>query len=357
MANSRPRTEDLEVDLVSRYLLGELSGEQLTLVEERYFTEPSFLRLVETVEDDLIDAYVRNEMPPPKRRLFEHHFLASPGRRERMWQANALLQRLTERDSASDASPPPALLPAAASQRPVAFRPAPFRTLFGLPSADPFQTSELPGGKRGRLIPRAAARIAAAAARAPARMATAAVLVAMLAACVILFFQNAALRRENNELRAEQQDLIREFGELERELAALSGTTPPDGDQVKPGGGTTGTDTASLIASFTLTPGNARGEGLKEIRFPGTSTMIRFDLPIDYPPDSKTARAVLTRAGGAEIWSRGRLPIRRARGTEVVSVLVSARLLQAGEYQLTLIAEDDSSGDVIADYPFRVISR
>jgi hypothetical protein len=183
-------------------------------------------------------------------------------------------------------------------------------------------------------------------------------MIVMFVGGILLFLQNASLRRENNQLRGEQEELARALGALERELAAeRAGATPPDDGRQPPDEFTSPPDTASLIASFTLTPGNPRDSGgLKEISFTGPGTMIRFYLPIDSAVDNKTARAVLTRAGGPELWSRRALPVRRTKGTVVVSLMVPAGLLQPGEYLLTLTAET-SADEVIGDYPFRVTRR
>ena len=47
--------------LISRYLLGELPEEQQVEIEDRAFSDKDYLATITTVENDLIDEYVRGE--------------------------------------------------------------------------------------------------------------------------------------------------------------------------------------------------------------------------------------------------------------------------------------------------------
>src|SRR5262245_47518508 len=85
-----------EETVVVRYLLGDLPEEAQIQVEDRAFSDPSYLRLIEAVEADLIDAYVRGEMADPERQQFEGRFLVSPQRRKKVEFARALAQVASE---------------------------------------------------------------------------------------------------------------------------------------------------------------------------------------------------------------------------------------------------------------------
>ena len=75
---------DLNSDkLITRYLLGELTEEQQIEIEDRAFSDQEFLAGITAVENDLIDEYVRDEMPDGDRRRFESRFLASESRRKK----------------------------------------------------------------------------------------------------------------------------------------------------------------------------------------------------------------------------------------------------------------------------------
>lgn len=75
-----------------RYLLGELSEEEQSRLEERYFADPAFFHAVRARRDDLIDAYLRGELSPHERERFETHLMASPHLRERVEFARALIE-------------------------------------------------------------------------------------------------------------------------------------------------------------------------------------------------------------------------------------------------------------------------
>ena len=82
--------------LIAQYLLGELPEEQQVEIEDRAFQDKEYLASITAVENDLIDEYVRDEMPETVRRKFEERFLASAERRKRVEFAKALTQVASE---------------------------------------------------------------------------------------------------------------------------------------------------------------------------------------------------------------------------------------------------------------------
>lgn len=79
---------------ISRYLLHETDEQEREEIQRRYFTDPEYLALLEAVEGDLIDAYVRRELSHAQRVRFEKYFLCTRSRRERLRMAEALQQNL-----------------------------------------------------------------------------------------------------------------------------------------------------------------------------------------------------------------------------------------------------------------------
>src|SRR5918911_3475812 len=73
-----------------QYLLGDLSGEAQQRVEQRLLTEPDFLDELLLGEEELIDDYVRENLPDDDRLKFERHFLSTPERRRQLSFARAL---------------------------------------------------------------------------------------------------------------------------------------------------------------------------------------------------------------------------------------------------------------------------
>ena len=73
-----------------RYLLGELSEEQRTALEERFLADDEEFEELEIAEEDLIDEYVRGGLPPRGREQLERVFRTSPRLAERVEFAKLL---------------------------------------------------------------------------------------------------------------------------------------------------------------------------------------------------------------------------------------------------------------------------
>jgi hypothetical protein len=82
--------EVIDQQLIKRYLLGELAGEEQTRLEERLMTDRQFFDSLLEAEDELADDYARGALSGIERERFENHFLAAPERREKLGFALAL---------------------------------------------------------------------------------------------------------------------------------------------------------------------------------------------------------------------------------------------------------------------------
>jgi hypothetical protein len=80
---------------IAQYLLGELSEEELSLFEERFFHEPELSQEIRAARDELIDSYLQGELSEVERRRFESYFLASPERRRRVELARSFMQKIS----------------------------------------------------------------------------------------------------------------------------------------------------------------------------------------------------------------------------------------------------------------------
>lgn len=89
----------LNTDLIVRYLLGELPEAQQVQIEDSAFHDPQYLDAILAVENDLIDEYVRGEIPPDRREQFGKHFLVPPERRRKVEFARALAAVTAESES------------------------------------------------------------------------------------------------------------------------------------------------------------------------------------------------------------------------------------------------------------------
>jgi hypothetical protein len=90
---------DQDTTQISRYLLGQLPKDELDRIESRLMTENGLFDLAETVEDEVIDRYVRSELAPEERRRFERRLLPSERIGERVALARALAAHAGRRNT------------------------------------------------------------------------------------------------------------------------------------------------------------------------------------------------------------------------------------------------------------------
>jgi len=82
------------------YLLEELPEEELKQFEDECFEQDCWPDQIIPVEEDLIDAYLRDELTQEQRQHFERNYLTTEPRRQRVIMAAALLRHVDERQSA-----------------------------------------------------------------------------------------------------------------------------------------------------------------------------------------------------------------------------------------------------------------
>ncbi len=78
-----------------RYLLGELSEQEQSQLEEGYFENDARFERLLAVKHDLIDAYARGDLTGDKRERFERHFLASAARRQHVDEAKEFISAVS----------------------------------------------------------------------------------------------------------------------------------------------------------------------------------------------------------------------------------------------------------------------
>jgi hypothetical protein len=87
--NGKMKTE--RENLAERFLLGKLTEEEAVKIEEGYFAANSQFENLLIAENDLIDAYAKNELSAEDRRRFENRLLLNPRQRERVRFAKTLI--------------------------------------------------------------------------------------------------------------------------------------------------------------------------------------------------------------------------------------------------------------------------
>jgi hypothetical protein len=80
--------------VLTRYLLNELSEQERERVEERMFTDRDFFEQVETAEMRLVDRYVLGEMAADERRRFRSQYLPVPEHARKVREAEQFHEQL-----------------------------------------------------------------------------------------------------------------------------------------------------------------------------------------------------------------------------------------------------------------------
>lgn len=307
--------------LIAEYLLGDLPEEQQVEIEDRAFQDTEYLASITAVENDLIDEYVRDEMPETVRRKFENRFLASAERRKRVEFAKALTQITSEYAFKEKG------VVAAVS---VSWR----------DSLEAFFRSLNP----------------------VAKFAMAAIVLLVLVGGAWLVTETLRLRTRLTTLQAENQSQrnLEQQVELERrrnaELNARLNQEKQQREQSEESLRQL-TETAnantpaprSIIASLTLLPGISRGGGDKPtLSIAPDASLVRLQIGIDPEEQFKTFAVDLRSVAGRQVWTRENLTARNRRGARSIGLTLPATALKPGEYELKLtgVTEGGATEDV-----------
>jgi hypothetical protein len=293
--------------LITRYLLGELPEEQQIEIEDRAFADKEYLANITTVENDLIDEYVRHELSESDRRRFEERFLASAERRKRIEFAKALASVQSE-----------VTVPEKASQRSSSWRDSIYAFLSGLNPA--------------------------------LRFAAVGAVILLVVGGAWLFTETVRLRGQLTQLQAEQtqREQLQQQVELERrrnaELNARLAQEQQQREQsdeslrqLSETGDATNPSPRPVIASLTLLPGLARGEGQKPIlALPQDVRLVRLQIGIDPEEQYKMFAVEVRTVSGRQVWTREKLGAQSRRGARAIGLTIPATALKPGEYELRL---------------------
>lgn len=315
--------------LISRYLLGELPEEQQVEIEDRAFSDQDYLATITTVENDLIDEYVRGELSATDRQRFESRFLASAERRKRVEFAKALRTAFSE-----SKAPEKKTVETATAW---SWRESLYAFVNGLNPA--------------------------------ARLAFAAAAILVVAGAALLFVETLRLRRQVTQLQAEKQagQNLQQSLEAERkrneDLNARLDQEKQQREQTDESlRQLTETPEAKnpaplpVIASLTLLPGLSRGGGQRPaLDLSNDARLVRLQIGIDPEEQYKSFAVELRTLAGRQVWNRENLAARTRRGSRAVGLTLPATVLKSGEYELRLRGMTESGGsEDVGFYYFNV---
>jgi hypothetical protein len=305
-------SEHMDELLLVKYLLGDLSPEEQAQVEDRAFADPEYLVVLESVEVDLIDAYVNGELSDAERRQFERQFLVSPERRRKVAFARDLA-RVTAKAKTLEA--------------PTLHMSAWKSFLRAVRGWSP--TLQFAAGFAGVLL---------------------AVGVSWLAIeNITMSSRIAGLETQGGELQTRTEDLRRQLDQEQARSGNLA-------TQIQQGPAPHGP--APLAASLVFLPGLSRAETRREHLALNPSVEIaHIEVQLEARDDYPRFRAELRTVSGTDVLSLGNLSRRRVAGGYGVSFDVPASALATDQYELALkgILNDQTIQDV--GYYYFSVSR
>lgn len=326
------RDVHLNEALIVRYLLGELPEAQQVEIEDSAFQSQQYVQDILAVESDLIDEYVRGEIPLNNREQFERHFLAAPERRRKVEFARALA-------AVSSESEPETV------QRVRAFRPLQRKnTLWNF--------------LRG-LRPASALSLAAAA------------LVVVISAAWLIT-ESLQLRSQLNQLRVTQQSQDAQQQQLKQQIAGERARNEDLTAQLERERKTESERAAQIeekksaspgnpdtIASLILLPGLARGSNAEaRVTISPSVRSVQLRVGVEPQDDYSSFRVELLTQKGQKIWSQDNLSIHTTRAGRAILLNLPAKILDAGRYELSLKGTNGSGGsEDIGYYYFEVLRK
>jgi hypothetical protein len=293
-------------DLFKRYLLGDLSQEEEEELEKRCNSDAAYSEALEAAENDLIDAYLCQELSDRERRQFDTHFQDSE-RHLRVEVARMLMSPEARRKLS---------LGPIVQERPVPWWSASFLIRAGLAGAA----------------------------------------IVGIIAIAFLLVQNVHLRQELNSSRSTQTALKNQVDSLQRQNATahvgFQGRVPPPQSP------------AASIVSVVLSPGLLRTRASQSNRqlvlSPATTAVV---LVLALEPSNATPTnysrydVVLESVEGTTIQRlKGLTSSPAPDGGKLVAARFAAPMLKDGDYIVTLVGRaDGDEGRELASYSFSIL--
>lgn len=305
--------------LLNQYLLGTLAESEIERLDQLSVTDDQFAARLGDAENDLVDAYVRQEMTGETLDQFRNHYLASPLRRGKVKFAMGLRETLE---------------PASAVAQPnVAYQSTQRNWLSGLFAIPAFQWGVAIAG------------------------------LVILVGAGWLVVDNLRLRRQIAQSQTEQSQTARRAQALQDELNNQRGNAAASEDELAQLRAERPTQTqpqkspeASLTATLLLTPQMRGAEQIPSVRIEPTTKSVAAHLTLD-PNDFSSYRvALIEEANHRTIWSSGILRARTKGDSRVLTVALPTDRLKSSAYALRVSGmAEGGAPELISDYPFKIV--
>jgi hypothetical protein len=328
-----PDPSALDAQILVRYLLGVLPETETTHLDELSIADDEFAMRLSMAENDLVDAYVRDEVSEEIRERFRTFYLSSAKRREKVRFASHLLGLDEKATRAGDR------MPAAATE------PAGQRGFFAKDSW--FSRFFVPNWG-----------FAAA--------------TAMVIVTSVLLVDNIGLHHQMTQEQADREALQQREQALRATLDeqhTAHAETVKQLDQVRealsllekhPAATRLGARMPSpfSIASFVFSPQMRGSAQMPVLSLPRGTNRIDFHLELEADDFAQYRVALKDPATGQILWRSGNLKAQTEGQSSTVSIVLPANLLKRQNYLFELTGDrGNGDGEALSSYAFRVGSR
>ena len=308
------------------YLLGELSEDERSRLEERLLADDDYFQQLLLVEEDLIDDYLSGELQPIERARFDEYFMSAPERQQDLRFAKAFRKYVATADeTASQSIQSPTGGVSFLSSLLLFLRPPRLALLFSL-IALAFIIGSIWLIRRPAQPESIATRTEPSPAPTPTAQPEP---------------SPQPVNTNTSPAQASPTPLIADGNK-----GAQPRPTPPAERQ------------GPTLFTVALASGMVRGGGeIKGVRLPGSASTVQFRLELDPASgDYRSYRAVLQTGSGREVTSRGGLRARATSRGKMVVWEIPAKLLGREDYYLRLSGESpEGQFESAGSYGFRVI--
>lgn len=305
--------------LLARYLLSDLSPDETARLDERSVADDEFASRLSAVENDLLDAYVRDELSPADMERFRSSYLSSARRRQKVEFAEALL----------------ALEKRAAARAPQT----------GSVAAS--ESESQPGSRYGRVSPLA---------RWAPQWGFAAAALAMLVVAGYLQRQNLELRQQVNQAHEHQKAIDQLTEQLQQQMNDLRSTdAAKDLEKEKAFQG----NRDQLKTVSLLLPPPTRGAGpVATLSLPSGTNVAVLLLALQSDDFPLYRVSLKDSEGNRVLWRSPNLEANRLGQTKAVPAGFPAGLLKEQTYIAELTGlPAHGAAEVVGSYPFRVVLK
>ncbi len=295
-----------------RYLLGQMSEQEVVEFEVQYFTDDDLFQEMSALEDEMIDRFVRNELYGEERGEFQKGYLTSLARRANVEFARALIGQVDRPGEGNGSALP---------------RTAPFLRAFHIASE---------------------------------WAAAAVLLLAAILGGSWIIHSNWRLNREMERMRASLVESQRQEHKLRGQIADLTAQLHNNDFLAERGGAVPAVRPPGPdIIFLALTPGVSRSNSQsKIIRLSPAALLVELQLYLEHDDYSAYDASVRT-VQGSQVWRKiGLKSHSDAGGVRIVTLSLPPHIFRSGDYVIQLTGSSPNGVvEGIEDYRFSVAGR